>query len=87
MSQLERVMMIVVVVTVVMVMYIKGVWNWCWFRSPTCTLKTMKSRYVIAGILLTLPTLLLTTLFTDYCLKGKVYNVVLRRTFYSSQLF
>jgi len=71
---------------VLVVMYIKGAQNRCWFRSLTYTLKTTKSRYVIAGILLTLPTLLLTTLSTDYCLKGKVYDVVLRRTFYSSQL-
>jgi len=72
---------------VLVVMYIKEARNWCWFHSPTHTLKMMKSQYIIAGILLTLPTLLLTTFSTDYCLKGKVYNVVLRRTFYSSQLF
>jgi len=66
-------------------MCIKGVWNQCWFRSLTHTLKTTKSWYVIAGILLTLPTLLLTTSSTDYCLKEKVYDVDLRRSFYSKQ--
>ena len=68
-----------VMMIVVIVMYIGGEQNPCWFCFQTYTLKMMKSRYVIAGILLTLPTLLLTTLSTDYCLKGKVYNVVLRR--------
>ena len=80
-------MMIAVVVMVVMVMYIRGEQNLCWFCSQTCTPKMMKSQYVIVGIFLTLPTLLRTTSSTDYCLKGKVYNVVLRRMFYSSQLF
>ena len=75
MSQLGRVMMIVIVVLVVMVMCIKGVQNWYWFCSPTHTPKTMKSQYVIAGILLTLPTLLLTILSTNYCPK-KVYIIL-----------
>jgi len=72
---------------VLVLMYIKGAWNRCWFCSPTHTLKMTKSQYVIVGILLTLPTLLLTTSSTDYCLKGKIYDIVLRRMFYSSQLF
>jgi len=72
---------------VLVLMYIKRVQNWCWFCSLTRTLKTTKSQYVIVDILLTLPILLLTTSSTDYCLKEKVYDIVLRRTFYSSQLF
>ena len=40
---------------------------------------------MIADILLILPTLLLTTSSTDYCLKEKVYDVDLRRSFYSKQ--
>ena len=87
MSQLERVIMIAVVVIVVMVMCIEEEQNPCWFRSQTCTLKTTESWYVITGILLTLPTLLLTTSSTDYCLKGNVYDVGLRRLFYSKQYF
>ena len=83
MSQLGKVMMIVVVVTVVMVMCIKRAWNWCWFRSPTRIPKTTKSWYVIVGLLLTLPTLLLTTSSTDYCLMRNVNDFGLRRPFYS----
>jgi len=63
--------MIVVVVMVVMVMYIKRAQNQCWFCSLTCTPKMAKSRYIIAGILLTLPTLLLTTSSTDYYFKRR----------------
>jgi len=77
---LERVMMMVV-----MVIYIGKEQNLCWFHSQTHTLKTTKSQYVIAGLLLTLPTLLLTILSTDYCLKGNVCDVGLRRLFYSKQ--
>ena len=77
---MERVMMMVVVV-----MCIGEEQNPYWFRSQTHTLKTTKSQYVIAGLLLILPTLLLTTLSTDYCLKGNVCDVGLRRPFYSKQ--
>ena len=83
MSQLGKVMMIVVVVTVVMVMCIKRVQNWCWFHFLTHTPKTTKSWYVIVGLLLTLPTLLLTTLSTDYCLMKNINDFGLRRLFYS----
>jgi len=68
---------------VVVVKCIKEERNWCWFCSQTCTPKTKKSLYVIAGILPTLPTLLLTTSSTDYCLKGNVNYFGLRRPFYS----
>ena len=67
--------MIVVVVPVVMVMCIKRAQNRCWFRSLTHTPK-MKSQYVIAGLLLTLPTLLLTTSSTNYCFKKKYIMLV-----------
>jgi len=58
-------MMRVVVVKVVR-MCIKGAQNRCWFRSLTHTLKTTKSRYVIAGIS-SYPAYT----STDYCLKEK----------------
>ena len=80
-------MMITVVVMIVVMMCIGEVQNPCWFRSQTHTLKTTKSRYVIAGLLLTLPTLLLTISSTDYCLKGNVCDVGLRRPFYFKQCF
>jgi len=67
--------MVVVVVSVVIVMCIKGAQDWCWFCSLTHTPKTTKSWYVIAGILLTLPILLLTTSSTNYCPK-KVYTIL-----------
>ena len=53
------------------VMCIGGVWNLCWSHSPIRIPMMTKSQYVIAGILLILPTLLLTTSSTDYCPKGK----------------
>ena len=81
------VMMIVVVVVVVVKKCIMGVQNLCWSRSLIHTLKTTVSWYVIAGPLQVLPTQLLTTLSTDYCLNENVCDFVLRRMFYSSQLF
>ena len=81
------VMMIVVVVVVVVKKCIMGVQNLCWSRSLIHTLKMTVSRYVIAGPFQVLPTQLLTTLSTDYCLNENVCDFVLRRTFYSSQLF
>jgi len=78
--------MIVVVVMVVMI-YIGGERNLCWFHSLTRILKMTVSRYMIVGPLLVLPTQLLTTLFTDYCPNEMVNDFVLRRTFYSRPLF
>ena len=72
-------MMVVVVKKCIM-----GVQNLCWSCSLTRTLKMTVSWYMIAGPLQVLPTQLLTT---DYCLNENVCNFVLRRTFYSSQLF
>ena len=73
--------MIAVVVMVVVVICIGEEWNPYWFCSQTRILKTTKSQYVIVGLLLTLPTLLLTTSSTDYCLKGNVCDIGLRRLF------
>jgi len=72
---------------VVVVKCIKEKQNRCWFRSQICTLKMKKSLYVIAGIFSTLPTLLLTTSSTSYCLKGNVNDFGLRRLFYSKQCY
>ena len=63
--------MVRMIILVRLVICIRGVWNLYWFCSPICILITIKSQYVIVGILLTLPTLLLTTLSTNYCLKEK----------------
>jgi len=73
----------IVVVVIVVITYIGGEWNPCWFHSLTCTLKTTVFRYVIVGPFLILPTQLLTTLSTDYCPNEIVNNFVLRRMFYS----
>ena len=73
--------MIAVVVMVVVVICIGEEWNSYWFCSQTHTLKTTKSQYVIAGLLLTLPTLLLTTSSTNYYLKRNVCDIGLRKLF------
>ena len=70
-----------------MLMYIGEEQNLCWFCSQTHSPKTMKSRYVIVDIFLTLPIPLLTTLSTDYYLNENIYNVGLRRLFYSKQYY
>jgi len=81
-------MVITMVMTMVVVKKcIMRAQNLCWSRSLIRTLKTTVSQYVIAGPLQVLPIQLLTTLSTDYCLNENVCDFVLRRTFYSSQLF
>ena len=79
--------MVMTMVVVVVKKCIMGVQNLCWSRFLIHTLKTTVSQYVIAGPLQVLPTQLLTTLSTDYCLNENVCDFVLRRIFYSSQLF
>ena len=65
---------------VVMVIYIRGEQNPCWFHSLSCILKMTVSLYVIANPLLVLPTQLLTT--SDYCPNKMVNDFGLRRPFY-----
>ena len=84
-SQLGWAMMMGVVRVVRM--YIQEERNLCWFCSRTRILKTNQSRYVIVGPLQVPPTQLLTTLSTGYCPKESVCDFVLRRMFYSRQLF
>ena len=73
--------MITVVVRVVMVICIRGEQNPCWFHSQTHIPKMTVFLYMIAGLLLVLPTRLLTT--SDYCPNRMVNDFGLRRLFYS----